>query len=81
MLKAFLDALVFQCFASVLIPGNIIAIFVEKTDEKLKDMSEMDEKVKKWGPTFFGLAAIPFIVHPIDVSVDWAMDHSIRILY
>jgi fission process protein 1 len=81
VLKAFVDALVFQCFASVLIPGNIIAVFVETTDEKLKKMKDLDPRIEKWGPTVVGLGAIPFIIHPIDVSVDWVMEHSIRILY
>ena len=78
--KTFADALIFQCFASVLIPGNIIAFIVERTEEKLKE-TDLDDKVKKWGPTLIGLGAIPFIVHPIDVSVDFAMDHTIRLLY
>lgn len=83
LFKAFGDALIFQCFASVLIPGNIIAIFVETTDEQLKKVKALEDKpaVLKWGPTVVGLGAIPFIVHPIDVSVDWVMEHSIRLLY
>jgi mitochondrial fission process protein 1 len=36
--KTFADALIFQCLASVLIPGNIIAIFVDATEERLKKM-------------------------------------------
>jgi mitochondrial fission process protein 1 len=83
VIKAFGDALIFQCFASVLIPGNIIAFFVETSDEKLKEVESLkdNEAVLKWGPTFIGLGAIPFIVHPIDVSVDFVMEHSIRLLY
>lgn len=41
VVKAFGDALIFQCFASVLIPGNIIAWFVETSDEKIKEMESM----------------------------------------
>jgi len=83
VIKAFGDALVFQCFASVLIPGNIIAFFVETSDEKLKEVESLkdNEAVLKWGPTVIGLGTIPFIVHPIDVSVDFVMEHSIRLLY
>lgn len=81
--KAFGDALIFQCFASVLIPGNIIAFIVETSDEKFKELeaTKDNEAVNKWGPTVLGLGSIPFIVHPIDVSVDWVMEHSIRLLY
>ena len=83
VVKAFADALIFQCFASVLIPGNIIAFFVETSDEKIKELDALkdNEAVVKWGPTAIGLGTIPFIVHPIDVSVDWVMEHSIRLLY
>jgi len=84
MYAAGADALIFQCFASVLIPGNIIAIIVKQTDNVIKKVEEgqdLPEAVTKWGPTFVGLATIPFIVHPIDESVGFIMDHSIRILY
>ena len=31
-----------------------------------------------YGPTLVGLAAIPFIIHPIDHSVDYVMDRTYR---
>lgn len=34
--------------------------------------------VRKWAPTAIGLAVIPLIVHPIDNSVSWVMDSTIR---
>ena len=55
----------------------------EDDDEKLKEIESLkdNEAVLKWGPTVIGLGTIPFIVHPIDVSVDFIMEHSIRLLY
>ena len=37
--------------------------------------------VQTWGPTLAGLATIPFIIHPIDQAVDFALDNSLRTLY
>lgn len=33
---------------------------------------------REYIPTVVGLAAIPFIVKPIDNAVDYAMDHTVR---
>lgn len=37
--------------------------------------------VRKWTTTMIGLAAIPFIVRPIDAGVEIAMDHTLRKCY
>jgi mitochondrial fission process protein 1 len=34
--------------------------------------------VREWTPTLAGLASIPWIISPIDQSVDFAMDHTTR---
>ena len=81
LVKTFADAMIFQCFASVLIPGNIIAFFVENTEKKLHSMKKVDPRLVKWLPVFVGMITIPFIIHPIDFSVDFIMNHTIRVLY
>uniref|UniRef100_A0A8D0YMI0 Mitochondrial fission process protein 1 n=1 Tax=Sus scrofa TaxID=9823 RepID=A0A8D0YMI0_PIG len=37
--------------------------------------------VRKWTTTALGLLAIPIIIHPIDRSVDFLLDSSLRKLY
>ena len=66
------DCLVWQTFASVVIPGFVI--------NRIVKMSRMLFKTPafKLVPTLIGLASIPLIVHPIDHSVDFAMDKSYR---
>lgn len=38
----------------------------------------LSKVARKWVPTAIGLGIIPFIVHPIDEAVTWAMDESVR---
>lgn len=37
--------------------------------------------IRKWTATMTGLAAIPFIVRPIDTGVETAMEHTLRKCY
>lgn len=74
--KAAADTLIWQTFASVLIPGLTIQQVVKWT-KKVTDMSPL-KMVRNSVPTMVGLAAIPFIVHPIDLGVDFVMDNTIR---
>lgn len=37
-----------------------------------------NQSVKTWLPTGFGLGSIPFIIHPIDNSVDYLLDNTTR---
>jgi fission process protein 1 len=76
------DALIWQTFASVLIPGKCIH-FVTNGSKFLLEESffknvNLNKNVRKWGPTAIGLLTIPVIIHPIDQFVDYAMDNSIR---
>ena len=71
------DCLIWQCLASVMIPGWVIHKFVKYSkvaiaSKQLIGMSPFFKKpsVIMYGPTVVGLAAIPFIIHPIDWFVD-----------
>ena len=102
-----LDCLIWQCLASVIIPGNIIGFFV-RFSNKLINGSEDDEDeskktkpkksvafgkkkeepkvdqlagVKRFAPTFIGLASIPFIISPIDSGVEFLMDSTYRQIF
>lgn len=71
------DTLLWQMFASVIIPGftiNRICWISKKT----LAMSKIKGPVGKWAPTAIGLLAIPFIIHPIDHGVDFVMDETYR---
>lgn len=41
-------------------------------------MTSLPTVTRKWTVTAIGLAAIPFIIKPIDHSVDWLMESSLR---
>eukprot|EP00611_Tribonema_gayanum_P000924 TRINITY_DN106_c0_g1_i1.p6 TRINITY_DN106_c0_g1~~TRINITY_DN106_c0_g1_i1.p6 ORF type:complete len:107 (-),score=22.01 TRINITY_DN106_c0_g1_i1:201-521(-) len=44
-----------------------------------KTLARAPPAVRKWAPTAVGLCAIPFIIHPIDNAVDYAMDRTLRV--
>lgn len=76
------DALLWQTFASVLIPGKVINLVtagaVKVFQSDFSAIKSLPVKVRTWSPTFIGLATIPFIIHPIDTAVDHVFDRTIR---
>ena len=79
--EAAVDTLLWQSFASVIIPGFVIHKLVDISTAGTKKMPKLPPVLKRWGPTAVGLLAIPLIIHPIDHFVDWTMDRSIRPLF
>lgn len=82
--KTAADTFIWQLFASVLIPGYTIN-FVAKQTTRLMTLDIMQKSLKpvmcRYAPTAIGLAAIPFIIHPIDTAVDYVMDRTIRKIF
>jgi len=78
----FVDSLVWQAFASVIVPGFTIN---RTCAGSLWTMEKVIPKVplttRKWITTFIGLGMIPLIIHPIDNGVHYVMDQSIRKAY
>ncbi|KAB7502885.1 Mitochondrial fission process protein 1, partial [Armadillidium nasatum] len=72
------DTLVWQAFASVIIPGFTINRICYITLNSFTKFSKLPPRSRKWATTAVGLSCIPFIVHPIDSLVHWLMDSSIR---
>ena len=68
------DCLIWQTLASVLVPGFVINRIVKASRIALPKGGF----VGSFGPTICGLAAIPFIITPIDKSVDYFMDETYR---
>jgi mitochondrial fission process protein 1 len=78
-----LDTLVWQLLASVLIPGATINGIVRIAQMAVgryhnHTTTTTAAFAQRWIPTTFGLLAIPLIVHPIDLAVDYIMDETIR---
>lgn len=79
-----LDTLTWQMLASVFWPGSFIRVVVATTNLALvkADVSAFDQlaaqglDVERLLPTIVGLAAIPFIVKPIDQTIDTAAEMS-----
>ncbi|KXJ81894.1 hypothetical protein RP20_CCG017110 [Aedes albopictus] len=63
------DTLLWQMFASVIIPGFTINRICWLS-KKVLSMNKVKGPLGKWAPTALGLLAIPFIIHPIDHGVD-----------
>ncbi|XP_078489610.1 mitochondrial fission process protein 1 isoform X2 [Ciona intestinalis] len=79
---AFTDALVWQSLASVIIPGFTINRICAGATFTLRHIApKVPIMGRKWISTIIGLLAIPVIIHPIDRSVDFLMDSSIRKVY
>lgn len=74
------DCFLWQALASVAIPGFTINRLCAGSKYILNRTSLSSGKVK-WITTALGLAAIPFIIQPIDKSVDFALDSTSRKIY
>lgn len=66
--KAFLDTLIWQGLASVIVPG----LFINRTCAVSRWIiywlfrRQVNKSTRKWMVTGIGLGSIPFIIHPID---------------
>ncbi|XP_011158735.2 mitochondrial fission process protein 1 isoform X2 [Solenopsis invicta] len=71
------DTMLWQAFASVIIPGFTINRICAAVQFAQRKSTRVAWK-KPWIPTLIGLASIPFIIHPIDHAVEGAMDVTYR---
>lgn len=78
---AVLDTLLWQGLASVAIPGFTINRICALSAYALKKNSQLPGITRKWTTTMIGLACIPFIIKPIDWSVDSLMEGTVRKWY
>ncbi|XP_067163143.1 mitochondrial fission process protein 1 [Apteryx mantelli] len=78
---AVVDTFVWQSLASVAIPGFTINRICAASLYLLGSLTRWPLPIRKWTTTALGLSAIPFIVKPIDRTVDFLMDSSVRKLY
>ncbi|XP_017263023.1 mitochondrial fission process protein 1 [Kryptolebias marmoratus] len=78
---AVVDTFVWQALASVIIPGFTINRVCAASLYLLGRTTRWPLPVRKWTTTAIGLSAIPFIITPIDRSVDFLLDSSLRKLY
>ncbi|OWF40402.1 mitochondrial fission process protein 1-like [Mizuhopecten yessoensis] len=78
---AIFDTLMWQGLASVAIPGFTINRICALSAYALKKNSQLPGKTRKWITTIIGLACIPFIIKPIDLSVDALMENTVRKWY
>ena len=75
------DTLVWQGLASVAIPGFTINRICALSGILLAKTSGLSLPVRKIVVTSIGLACIPLIIKPIDWSVDYLLEHSLRPWY
>lgn len=75
------DTLIWQGLASVAIPGFTINRICTYTGVLLKRGVSWPGPTRKWVTTAVGLLSIPFIIKPIDRSVDFLMENSLRKWY
>jgi len=73
------DTLIWQAFASVIVPGFLInRICAFSLVGLARTLPTVAENSRKWAVTGLGLGVIPFIVHPIDTLVHTVMDNTTR---
>jgi len=76
---AAMDTLVWQAFASVIVPGFFINRLCAGALVGLaRALPTVAESSRKWAVTGLGLGSIPFIIHPIDSLVHTVMDNTTR---
>ncbi|KAL5016658.1 hypothetical protein ScPMuIL_006247 [Solemya velum] len=73
-----LDTLIWQGLASVAIPGYTINRICALSLFTLRVGTKLPPDTRKWLTTAVGLACIPFIIKPIDRSVDVMMNIGVR---
>jgi fission process protein 1 len=76
----FVDVLVWQTLASVLIPGKVINMVTAFSTQAVSN-STLPRRYThraRYLPTAVGLAFIPLIIKPIDHGVDLLMDSTLR---
>jgi len=74
-----MDTLVWQAFASVIVPGFFInRLCAASLFGLAKAVPTVAEASRKWAVTAIGLGSIPFIIHPIDNMVHTVMDNTTR---
>lgn len=78
---AVVDTFIWQALASVVIPGFTINRICAASLYLMGSLTRWPLSVRKWATTAVGLSTIPFIIKPIDRSVDFLMDSSLRKLY
>lgn len=78
---AVVDTFVWQALASVAIPGFTINRVCAASLYLLGRTTRWPLPVRKWTTTAIGLSTIPFIITPIDRSVDFLLDSSLRKIY
>ena len=75
------DTFIWQGFASVIIPGLTINRVCWASNYLLRNRTKLPGPTQKWVSTAVGLACIPFIIKPIDKSVDFIMEYTFRKKY
>jgi len=76
---AAVDTLVWQAFASVIVPGFFInRLCAASLFGLARAMPTVAESTRKWAVTGLGLGSIPLIIHPIDNLVHTVMDNTTR---
>lgn len=78
---AVVDTFVWQALASVAIPGFTINRICATSLYLMGRVTRWPLPVRKWATTAIGLSTIPVIITPIDRSVDFLLDSSLRKLY
>ncbi|KAM5194516.1 mitochondrial fission process protein 1 [Mantella aurantiaca] len=78
---AVIDTFVWQALASVAIPGFTINRLCAASLYIMGRVTRWPLPARKWATTAIGLSAIPVIITPIDRSVDFLLDSSLRKLY
>ena len=81
VVHAVLDTLLWQGLASVIIPGFTINRICFATNAILKRTTSLPSPIRKWTTTAVGLGCIPIIIKPIDHSVDFGMNNTVRRWY
>ena len=78
---AVVDTVVWQGLASVAIPGFTINRICWASGKLLQAATSLPTPARRWAVTAIGLGSIPFIIKPIDHSVDYMLDNSLRRIY
>ncbi|XP_061888246.1 mitochondrial fission process protein 1 [Entelurus aequoreus] len=81
VVAAVADTFLWQALASVIIPGITINRVCAASLHLLGRTTRWPLPVRKWTTTAIGLSTVPFIITPIDRSVDYLLDASLRKMY
>ncbi|CAG5132984.1 unnamed protein product, partial [Candidula unifasciata] len=76
--RALFDSLIFDGFASAIIPSTLTVYVIRITYVCLNEGTTVPDVVMTWGPTVIGLFMLSVTTEPVDKYISQALNDTVR---